>query len=85
MSSAAKVTSKGQITIPNTIREEFGIEKGDDVVFYKGLDGRMRVRVRKLRKGAGSRSVHWPDAPGDADAVREAVKAAVTVARTKAS
>ena len=84
MSSAAKVTSKGQITIPNTIREEFGIEKGDDVVFYKGLDGRMRVRVRKLRKGAGSRSVHWPECPDrTADAVREAVKAAVTAGKSQ--
>jgi len=84
MQGAARVTSKGQITIPNSIREEFGIEKGDDLVFYKGLDGRMRVRVRKMRKGAGSRSVHWPDAPEGAEAVRDVVEAAVMDARTKA-
>jgi AbrB family looped-hinge helix DNA binding protein len=83
MGSAAKVTSKGQITIPNSVREEFGIEKGDDVVFYKGLDGRMRVRVRKLRKGAGGGSVHWPEAPRGAEAVREAARTAVISKRTK--
>jgi AbrB family looped-hinge helix DNA binding protein len=77
MSSAARVTSKGQVTIPTDIREEYGIERGDDLVFYKGLDGRLQVRVRKARKGAGGRSIRWPDAPESDKAVRSAVRAAV--------
>lgn len=33
MEAAAKVTSKGQITIPKSVRDALGIEAGDDVVF----------------------------------------------------
>lgn len=79
MGFSAKVTSKGQITIPSDIRAEFGIERGDDLVFYKGLDGRMSVRVRRRLKGSGAGSLHWPDAPKDragiADAIGEAMEA----------
>ena len=83
MGNAARVTSKGQITIPSNVREEFGIEKGDDLVFYKGLDGKMRVRVRKLKVGAGSRSIHWPDAPRTPAAVRDAVAIAIATKHGK--
>ena len=73
MGGVAKVTSKGQITIPNDVREELGIEKGDDIVFYRGLDGQMRIHVRRPRKGAGAGSFDWPGAPRDAAAVRQAI------------
>ena len=33
MDSAAKVTSRGQVTVPRTIREALGIRGGDEVVF----------------------------------------------------
>jgi AbrB family looped-hinge helix DNA binding protein len=33
MDSAAKVTSRGQVTVPKTIREALGIKDGDEVVF----------------------------------------------------
>jgi AbrB family looped-hinge helix DNA binding protein len=33
MDVAAKVTSKGQITIPKDVRDALGIEEGDEVVF----------------------------------------------------
>lgn len=77
MSGTAKVTSKGQITIPTAVREELGIEKGDDIVFYKGLDGQMRIHVRRLRKGAGAGSFAWPDAPRSASAVRQTIDEAL--------
>ena len=51
--SSATVTSKGQITLPADFRSEHGIEKGDRVVFYTGLDGQPAVSVVKVRKGAG--------------------------------
>lgn len=50
---AAKVTSKGQITIPADIRNEWRIEPGDQLVFYTGANGRFMVRVRRTRVGAG--------------------------------
>ena len=33
--TSAKVTSKGQITIPIEIRKFLGLNKGDDIVFEK--------------------------------------------------
>ena len=51
--SAATVTSKGQITIPADIREDFGVEKGDQVMFFRKLSGSLGVRIRKARTGAG--------------------------------
>lgn len=73
MSATAKVTAKGQITIPVEVRKELGIETGDSVVFYKGLDGSMQLRVRRLRKGAGRGSFSWPEAPRSPAEVRQAV------------
>ena len=73
-SVAAKVTSKGQITIPTSVREDFGIEKGDELVFYKGLDGRIAVRIRRPRKGSGARSVDWTDPPRDKAEMRGAAE-----------
>ncbi len=51
--AGSTVTSKGQVTIPVKIRDEFGIESGDEIVFMKGLDGRLKVHVAKRRPGAG--------------------------------
>lgn len=44
----AKVTSKGQVTIPVEIRRALDIEAGDDLLFELVPDG-VRVRVRKRR------------------------------------
>jgi AbrB family looped-hinge helix DNA binding protein len=30
---AARVTSKGQVTVPKAVREALGISEGDDVIF----------------------------------------------------
>jgi antitoxin PrlF len=35
----AKVTSKGQVTIPKEIREKLKLKKGDKVLFIEGKDG----------------------------------------------
>jgi AbrB family looped-hinge helix DNA binding protein len=77
MGGAAKVTSKGQVTIPASVREDFGIEKGDELLFYKGLDGRMSVRVRRRRPGAGARSIEWDTAPKDRAGLRRAIEGAM--------
>jgi len=34
----AKITSKGQITIPRNIREKMNLKKGDKLVFYEEND-----------------------------------------------
>ncbi len=51
--SSATVTSKGQVTLPADFRSQYGIEKGDKIVFYTGLDGEPAVSIIKMRKGSG--------------------------------
>ncbi|WP_225332667.1 AbrB/MazE/SpoVT family DNA-binding domain-containing protein [Halomicrobium urmianum] len=40
-----RVTSKGQVTIPKEIREELGIDPGDEVAF-EPTDGGYEIRKR---------------------------------------
>ena len=47
MERRAKVTSKGQITIPKAVREALGVRAGDSIVFEVDDSG---ARVRTLRK-----------------------------------
>ena len=42
----AKVTSKGQVTLPVELRDRMGIEPGDHVVFVEQADGTFALRVR---------------------------------------
>jgi antitoxin PrlF len=42
----AKVTSKGQVTLPIELRTRLGIEPGDRVVFVEQADGTFALRVR---------------------------------------
>jgi AbrB family looped-hinge helix DNA binding protein len=44
-----KITSKGQVTIPKAIREEFGLLPGTEVEFVRGRGG--EIRVRKMPRG----------------------------------
>jgi len=47
MQEHAKITSKGQVTIPRSIRRLLGVDTGDSLVFES--DGET-VRVRPLNK-----------------------------------
>lgn len=42
----AKVTSKGQITLPSPVRERLNVGPGDKVVFVERSDGELTVRRR---------------------------------------
>jgi AbrB family looped-hinge helix DNA binding protein len=39
----AKVTTRGQITIPLAIRKKLGVKDGDKVVFLEREDGRIVI------------------------------------------
>lgn len=41
--ASAKLTSKGQITIPKIVRETLNIEEGDSVIFY--LDKKKNIKI----------------------------------------
>ncbi len=45
---ATTVTSKGQITLPQAIREALGVQAGDRVVFVRQPDGSIVVEAETL-------------------------------------
>lgn len=57
MDVVAKITSKGQVTLPKAVREALGLEAGDQVVFR--VEGRRAqlARTPNLLDLAGSVSV----------------------------
>jgi AbrB family looped-hinge helix DNA binding protein len=63
-----KVGAKGQVVIPKAIREELGIEPGDEVIFEPDDKD---VRIRRLADDAEERKKRikalrgiWADTPG---------------------
>jgi len=44
--SEAKLTSKGQITVPSRLRKRLQVGPGDHIVFLEEPDGRIVVRAR---------------------------------------
>jgi AbrB family looped-hinge helix DNA binding protein len=42
----AKVTSKGQITLPAKIRDRLRVDAGDKVIFTESADGTYRLHAR---------------------------------------
>lgn len=70
-----RVGPKGQVVIPKAIRDELGIEPGDEVVFE--ADGKD-VRVRRCEDDVEARRAAidalmgiWPDGPGTDDLMEE--------------
>ncbi len=47
MEKEAKITSKGQITLPLAIRRAMGVQPGDTLLFQADSEG---VKVRPVRK-----------------------------------
>jgi len=46
----ATVTSKGQITMPNALRQALGVSPGDRLRFVQASDGSIRLEARKRRR-----------------------------------
>ena len=68
MDAAAKVTSKGQVTVPKAVRDALGIKEGDGVVFR--VEGNRAVLARTpdflelagaIRVPAAKRNVAWDE------------------------
>lgn len=68
MDAAAKVTSKGQVTVPKAVRSALGIKEGDEVVFR--VTGNRAVLARTphllelagmIRVPAAKRNVAWDE------------------------
>jgi AbrB family looped-hinge helix DNA binding protein len=68
MDAAAKVTSKGQVTVPKVVRDALGIKLGDQVVFR--VEGNRAVMARtphflelagSVEVAAAKRNVAWDE------------------------
>jgi antitoxin PrlF len=79
MDAAARVTSKGQVTLPKAVRDALGIEKGDEVVFR--VDGNRAVLAKtpnfldlagSIRVPARKRNVAWDEIVRKTSAARAA-------------
>jgi antitoxin PrlF len=66
--AAAKITSKGQVTVPKAVREALGIQAGDEVVFR--VEGHRAVLAKTpdflalagtVKVPAAKRSVAWDE------------------------
>ncbi|MCC6227068.1 MAG: AbrB/MazE/SpoVT family DNA-binding domain-containing protein [Microthrixaceae bacterium] len=68
MDAAARVSSKGQITVPKAVRDALGIGEGDEVVFRVEGNRAMLARTPDFLELAGTvavpagrRNVAWDD------------------------
>ena len=68
MDAAAKVTSKGQVTLPKVVRSALGIKEGDAIIFR--VEGSRAVLARTpdflalagtIRVPAAKRNVAWDE------------------------
>jgi AbrB family looped-hinge helix DNA binding protein len=68
MDAAAKLTSKGQLTVPKAVRDALGLKEGDEVFFR--VEGNRAVLARTpnflslagtVRVPAAKRNAAWDD------------------------
>jgi AbrB family looped-hinge helix DNA binding protein len=52
MSKSTRITEKGQVTIPKQLREKYGLQPGDEVVWMDTDDG-IVVKKRTRTTGRG--------------------------------
>jgi AbrB family looped-hinge helix DNA binding protein len=57
MDAAARVTSKGQVTVPKVVRDALGIKQGDEIVFRVEGNRAVLARTDDFLSLAGSISV----------------------------
>jgi len=57
-----RITRKGQVTIPKELREEFGLEEGDELLWQKTEEG---IKVRKTTRSAGRGMLVDDDVPAE--------------------
>ena len=81
MDAAARVTSKGQVTVPKAVRDALGIREGDEVVFH--VEGNRAVLARtpdflalagSVSVPAAKRNAAWDDVIRKTRAARSATR-----------
>ena len=71
--ASSVVTSKGQITIPKTVRDALGVDAGDRIEFVESAQGRFEIHAatRDVRELKGI--VGRPRKPVSVEDMRKAV------------
>lgn len=71
MEIAARMSSKGQLTVPKPVRDALGLNEGDDVIFRVEGDRAVLARTAEFLSLAGSitvpaakRNLAWDDVIG---------------------
>lgn len=54
MDVRAKVTTKGQVTIPKSVREALGVREGDELIFRVERSRALVAKIPDLHSVAGS-------------------------------
>jgi AbrB family looped-hinge helix DNA binding protein len=78
---AARLTSKGQVTIPKAVRDALGLRDGDEVVFRVEGARAVLARTSDLLELAGSVRVPATKRGASWDEVRRQTRAARAAAR----
>jgi AbrB family looped-hinge helix DNA binding protein len=74
MTSKAKITSKGQITVPRAVRRALGVKAGDNLVFEQKANGFSVTPARKESRFAKYRGIGNPGVASGRKAVIAAVR-----------
>lgn len=73
----ATVTSKGQVTIPKSVRERLGVKSGDKVDFRVGEDGTVTVvPITRTVESAFGAFAHKATRPASLSEMDEGIAAA---------
>jgi len=77
MDTAARVSSKGQVTVPKIVRDALGLKEGDTILFRVDGDRALLARTPDFLElagtiavPAGKRNVAWDDVIARTRAVR---------------
>ena len=81
MDLAAKVTSKGQVTIPKAVRDMLGIAEGDEIVFRVEKNRALLAKTPNLLELAGAVDVPAAKRGTAWDEVRRSTRRARAEAR----
>jgi antitoxin PrlF len=76
MDVAARLTSKGQVTLPKAVREALGLHEGDRVVFRVEGSYAVLARTADLLELAGAVPVSSAQRGADWDEVRDQTRRA---------
>ena len=78
MGVVAKVTSKGQITLPAKMREEFGIKPGDQIHFFRDLHTNQPIFVLRRMMNEPLRPIFsWEGPPKTDEEINQGIGDAV--------